>query len=122
MTLYEKENAMGGQFRIGAIPPAKQDILKALKYYVYQGKKYGVEFKSGVEVTPQLVSDEKPDAVILATGGIPLTPNIKGLTSRLLQAVDVLEGKRAAGKRCSLWRGNGGSRNRRLFRGFTGIR
>jgi len=38
VTLCEKENTLGGQYRIGAIPPAKQDIMKALRYYITMGK------------------------------------------------------------------------------------
>jgi 2,4-dienoyl-CoA reductase-like NADH-dependent reductase (Old Yellow Enzyme family)/thioredoxin reductase len=98
VTLYEKENVLGGQFRIGGIPPTKQEIMKALKYYIYQGKKYGVEFKMGIEVSPNLVDAEKPDVVILATGGIPLVPNIKGVANpEIVKAVDVLDGKKAVG-------------------------
>jgi 2,4-dienoyl-CoA reductase-like NADH-dependent reductase (Old Yellow Enzyme family)/thioredoxin reductase len=100
VTLYEKENVLGGQLRIGGIPPTKQEILKALKYYIYQGKKYGVEFRLGVEASPELVAAEKPDVVILATGGVPLVPNIKGANNpEIARAVDVLEGKRTVGEK-----------------------
>ncbi|WP_026485734.1 oxidoreductase [Caldanaerobius polysaccharolyticus] len=98
VTLYEKENVLGGQYRIGAIPPAKQDILKALRYYITMGKKYGVNYRLGVEVTEDLIEREKPDVVVLATGGVPLVPNIKGIDNpRFVKAVDVLEGKKEVG-------------------------
>lgn len=98
VTLYEKENVLGGQYRIGAIPPTKQDILKAIRYYITMGKKYGVEYKTGVEVTEDLIAKENPDVVILATGGVPLIPNIKGIDNpRFAKAVDILEGKKEAG-------------------------
>lgn len=98
VTLYDKENVLGGQYRIGAIPPAKQDILIALKYYIHMGKKYGVKYKLNTEVTPELVYAENPDAVILATGGIPLVPNLKGVNNpKVIKAVDVLEGKQTVG-------------------------
>jgi 2,4-dienoyl-CoA reductase-like NADH-dependent reductase (Old Yellow Enzyme family)/thioredoxin reductase len=98
VTLYEKENVLGGQYRIGAIPPAKQDILKAIRYYITMGKKYGAEYKMGVEVTEDLIMKENPDVVILATGGVPLVPNIKGIDNpKFVKAVDILEGKKEAG-------------------------
>ncbi len=98
VTLCEKENTLGGQYRIGAIPPAKQDIMKALRYYITMGKKYGVDYKLGVEVTEELIAKEKPDVVILATGGVPLIPNIKGIDNpKFVKAVDVLEGKKEVG-------------------------
>jgi NADPH-dependent 2,4-dienoyl-CoA reductase/sulfur reductase-like enzyme len=98
VTLYEKENVLGGQYRIGAIPPAKQDILKAIRYYITMGKKYGAEYKMGIEVTEDLIMKENPDVVILATGGVPLVPNIKGIDNpKFVKAVDILEGKKEAG-------------------------
>ncbi|GLI20053.1 oxidoreductase [Tepidanaerobacter syntrophicus] len=98
VTVYEKEEVLGGQYRIGAIPPTKQDILKALRYYITMGKKYGVEYKMGVEATEELILEENPDAVILATGGVPLMPNIKGIDNpKFVKAIDVLEGKKEVG-------------------------
>ena len=100
VTLYEKQNVLGGQFRIGGIPSTKDDILRAIKYYITMGKKYGVEHKLGVEVTPELVISEKPDVVILATGGIPLLPDIRGIDNpKFAKAVDVLDGKTDVGEK-----------------------
>ncbi|HIH77958.1 MAG TPA: FAD-dependent oxidoreductase [Halobacteria archaeon] len=99
VALYEKENVLGGQYRIGAIPPTKQDILKALKYYITMGKKYGVLYKTEVEVTDDLVMREKPDVVIIATGGVPLVPNIKGINNpNFAKAVEVLDGEKEVGR------------------------
>ena len=62
------------------------------------GKKYGVEYKTGVEVTEDLIAKENPDVVILATGGVPLVPNIKGINNpKFVKAVDILEGKKEVG-------------------------
>lgn len=99
VTLYEKEDKLGGQYRIAAIPPTKQDVAKAIRYYITMGKKYGVEYKLGTEVTEELIEKEKPDVVILATGGVPLIPNIKGIDNpKFVKAVDVLEGKKEVGQ------------------------
>ncbi|MBP8988997.1 MAG: FAD-dependent oxidoreductase [Clostridia bacterium] len=98
VTLYEKENVLGGQYRIGAIPPTKQDILKALRYYETMGKKYGVTYEMGVEVTDDFILKEKPDVVILATGAVPLIPRIPGIDNpNFVMAIDVLEGKKEVG-------------------------
>jgi 2,4-dienoyl-CoA reductase-like NADH-dependent reductase (Old Yellow Enzyme family)/thioredoxin reductase len=96
VTCYEKNDVLGGQFRLGGIPPTKQDIITALKYYVTMGRKYGVRFRLGQEVTPLLVAQEQPDVVVLATGGLPLRPAIPGIGNpRVLDAIDVLGGKQA---------------------------
>jgi NADPH-dependent 2,4-dienoyl-CoA reductase/sulfur reductase-like enzyme len=98
VTLYEKDDVLGGQYRIGAIPPTKQEITEVIRYYITMGKKYGVQYKSGVEVTEDLIMREKPDVVILATGGVPLIPNIKGIDNpKFVKAIDLLAGKKEAG-------------------------
>ena len=78
MTLYRegsgKNVVAGGQYRIGAIPPFKQDIARALGYYLHMCKKHGVTLKMGTGATADEILAQKPDAVILATGGEPLIP------------------------------------------------
>lgn len=99
VTLYEKEKKLGGQYRIGAIPPTKQEIIKALKYYETMGKKYGVEYKLGTEATEETIAVENPDVVILATGGVPLVPDIKGIENpKFVKAIDLLDGKKEVGQ------------------------
>lgn len=100
VTCYEKEDVLGGQLRIAGFPPNKQDLLRAIKYFVTMGRKHGVTYKLHTEVIPALVERENPDVVILATGGSPHRPEIKGIdTVELIDAVDALEGKKKPGKR-----------------------
>jgi len=96
--LYEKEPAFGGQYRVAAIPPFKQGISKAINYYVHQCEKYGVRFKLGVEATVEQILAEKPDSIVLATGGEPVISNIKGIAeTNIVTAMDIIGGKKAAG-------------------------
>ena len=98
VTCYEQKDVLGGQFRIGGIPPTKHDILGAIKYYHTMGRKYGVRFELGTVVTPDTVAAQQPDAVILATGGVPLRPAIPGIENPAFpDAVDVIDGKRVVG-------------------------
>jgi NADPH-dependent 2,4-dienoyl-CoA reductase/sulfur reductase-like enzyme len=95
--LYEKQEVLGGQFRIAAIPPFKQEIARAISYYIHMCKKYGVLFKMGVTATVSQILAEKPDVVIISTGGEPLIPDIKGIKgARVVTAWDILEGKKKA--------------------------
>jgi 2,4-dienoyl-CoA reductase-like NADH-dependent reductase (Old Yellow Enzyme family)/thioredoxin reductase len=100
VTVYEKQAVPGGQYRIGAMPPFKQDIARAIRYYLTMGQKYGVAYRFGVEVDAELVAKEQPDAVILATGGIPLTPPLPGVDNgKVIHAVDVIEGRTGVGEK-----------------------
>ncbi len=99
VTVYEKADKLGGQLRIAGMPPSKHLILSAIKYYITMGNKYGVIYKTNTEVTKALVLQEKPDTVIIATGGEPLLPNIPGIhNSEFVNAVDVLAGKKTVGR------------------------
>ncbi|HWQ76954.1 MAG TPA: FAD-dependent oxidoreductase [Syntrophomonas sp.] len=98
VTLYEKQNILGGAFRIAAIPSAKTDLTSPIKYYINQGRKFGVEYRLNTEVTPELIAKAKPDVVILATGGVQSVPKISGIDNpKFLKANDVLEGKAIPG-------------------------
>ena len=55
-----------------------------------------MRYRTGQEVTPELVLREQPDAVVLATGAVPLRPAIPGLDAAgVIDAVEVLDGKQA---------------------------
>lgn len=93
--LYEKQEVAGGQFRYAAFPPCKGDLAKMLYFYQNMCKKSGVRLHLNTEVGEELIREEKPDAVVLATGGIPLHPPIPGIhdyPERIVDAVDVLGG------------------------------
>jgi 2,4-dienoyl-CoA reductase-like NADH-dependent reductase (Old Yellow Enzyme family)/thioredoxin reductase len=100
VTLFEKETRLGGQLNLAALPPNKGDILPWLNYLVGQLEKAGVETKLKTEFSSGLINQRPPDAVIIATGGIPLIPDIPGVGSRnVVAAQDVLSGKAEAGQK-----------------------
>jgi len=97
--LYEKDKHLGGQYRIAAIPPFKQGIAGQLSYLIWMAKKYQVDIKMNCEFNAETLQEEKPDVVILATGGVPFVPPVKNLDKiNLTQANDILDGKVQAGK------------------------
>jgi len=94
VVLYEKDSRPGGQFNLAAIPPAKQELCKLTGYLCRQAMKAGVAMHFGVEVTPLLVTRERPDALVVATGGRPRIPEIPGVDrSNVFTAHDVLSGR-----------------------------
>ena len=98
--LAEKSSEIGGSFRLAAIPPTKQDIATALRAYVNHCKKEGVDIRLNTPVTPEFLSEIDPDAVILATGGLPLRINLEGIDGdNVMDAVDILDGTKTPGNR-----------------------
>jgi len=101
VVLFEKGKKPGGQLNIAALPPNKEDILPWLAYLTAQLNKGGVEMRLNTEATPENILTEKPDAVILALGGIPAKPPIPGIDGRnVVTAQDVLNGKVQTGQTC----------------------
>lgn len=98
--LAEKSAEIGGQFRLAAVPPCKQDIATALKSYYNHCKKHGVDIRLNTEVTEDFLKEIDPDTVILATGGTPLHINLPGIDGEnVIDAVDVLDGSAVPGAR-----------------------
>jgi len=78
VVLYEKENQLGGQVNMAAKAPYRAEFGDIARYLSQQMEKLGVQIKLGVEATPDMVEDEKPDAVVVATGSTPIVPSIPG--------------------------------------------
>jgi 2,4-dienoyl-CoA reductase-like NADH-dependent reductase (Old Yellow Enzyme family)/NADPH-dependent 2,4-dienoyl-CoA reductase/sulfur reductase-like enzyme len=100
VTLYERDDALGGQFRLASIPPRKQEIAAYLRYVSRQLEQLGVEVLLGQELTPSLASEARPDAVVVATGCRPLEPALGGNAGAdLVTAQEVLAGRARTGER-----------------------
>lgn len=99
VTLFDKAAQIGGNFLYAAYPPGKGDLAKMIHYYGYMCNKHGVDIRLNTPLTKKVVADDKPDAVILATGGMPLMLPIPGMDNpNFLAATDVLVGKAVTGK------------------------
>jgi NADPH-dependent 2,4-dienoyl-CoA reductase/sulfur reductase-like enzyme len=73
VTLYEKENRLGGQFYFAAQAPHKEELLDSIRYQTRMIERGGVNLKTNIHVTAKTLLDQCPDVIILATGGVPLT-------------------------------------------------
>ncbi len=99
VTLFERDTKLGGQLNIAALPPFKDDIFPWINYLANQVKKAGVEIKLNTDATTKIVAAGHPDAVVIATGGTPVMPDIPGIDKlNVITAQDVLSGKARAGQ------------------------
>ena len=104
VTLYEKNDRLGGQLIPAAIPPGKRNKIEPLGHYLEtRVRKLEVDIELGKEVSPEIVAAINPDAVVVATGVIPLIPEIRGINRpEVIRAVDVLAGRVAVGERVAI--------------------
>ncbi len=79
VTLYEMSDRLGGQINLAVRLPNRDYMGEITAHSVHQIEKLGVEIRLGVEITPEMVLAMAPDAVVVATGAVPLVPDIPGM-------------------------------------------
>jgi len=91
VSLYEKEPQLGGQLQIAAKAPGRSDMAEPARYYARQFELLGVQVHLGTAVDEELVRRAAPDAVIVATGGLPaLPPPIEGIELGKASGINVV--------------------------------
>ena len=100
VTLYEKDNELGGQLILATIPPDKQDLNSLLNYLKVQVAKSGVKVVLNKEATPEAVKKFAPDSIIIAVGSTPFVPDIPGVNGQnVMNCREVLSGQKKPGKK-----------------------
>lgn len=108
VVVFEKNIQPGGNLRLAAVPPHKNDFAKAVYTYMTLCRKYGVTLKLGTEATAESLAREQADSMIIATGAVPLVPDIPGIKNADVKyAEDFLEGRELAGGQNVLIMGGG---------------
>ncbi len=81
VTLYERERRPGGSLPLAATVKGfeREDLLGLARYLERQARTLGVAFKTGVDADRSIVEKEKPDVLIVATGGVHQIPKIPGI-------------------------------------------
>ena len=70
-SLDERQAQLGGAIRLAAAAPGRERLALAVDWLERQVRQLDVAIHSGVEMTAEQVSQEMPDAVIVAVGGMP---------------------------------------------------
>ena len=92
--LCECADRLGGQWIAATMPVGKTVFATFLNHQARELEKLGVDVRLNTAVTKELVEAEKPDAVIVATGGTPIVPPIPGADGpKVVTAHDVVLGK-----------------------------
>jgi 2,4-dienoyl-CoA reductase-like NADH-dependent reductase (Old Yellow Enzyme family)/thioredoxin reductase len=100
VVLFEKTKELGGRLIEASIPDFKADIRPLVTWLKTQIKKEKVEVKLGVEATPKLIKQEKPDVIIVAVGAeYTLPAEILQDQARVLVPEEVTVGKKKVGKK-----------------------
>lgn len=99
VTLCEKTNSIGGQFKIAGLAPRKEEFALAADNMEATLKKVGVKVLKLTEVNKDFIKEFAPDEIVLATGANQFVPPIKGVEGdNVVLAWDVLKGESTVGK------------------------
>ena len=124
VTLVERTDRLGGQFRLAGLQPSRGQILDLLAWFERELARLGVDVRCGTELDAAAVAGFGADVVIVATGArparagfqrsLPMVDRLPGVDEPTVVAIhDVLDGTAEVGRRVLLlddlgdWRGTG---------------
>ena len=94
VSLYEKSDRLGGLLNDATVASFKEYMRLYLQWDIRQTVQCGAEIHLNTEVTPELVEQVNPDAVIVASGSTYVHPNIPGITLEKVKTVSDVENHR----------------------------
>jgi 2,4-dienoyl-CoA reductase-like NADH-dependent reductase (Old Yellow Enzyme family)/thioredoxin reductase len=92
VTVFEATGKPGGQVRLTARSPRRQEMIGIIDWRMEQCIARGVEFRFDTVAEEADVAAERPDIVIIATGGLPHTEVLESGNDLVLSAWDVISG------------------------------
>lgn len=101
VTLYEREDQLGGQFRLARQVPGKEEFEETLRYYRRQLEIQGVEVK--MRTSPNVSELKSYDEIVMSSGVVPRKIDLPGIDGDNVSLYnEVLGGDRPIGKRVAI--------------------
>jgi 2,4-dienoyl-CoA reductase (NADPH2) len=101
VTLFEREEQLGGQFNLAKVVPGKQEFAESVAYYAERLRRAGVNVVLNRVAGPGDLA--RFDEAVIATGIDPRKPDIAGVSHRsVVSYVDVLTGRAKVGERVAI--------------------
>ncbi|MDD5399108.1 MAG: FAD-dependent oxidoreductase, partial [Dehalococcoidia bacterium] len=103
VTIYDKNNSLGGVVVAGSVPESKDADRRLVKWYEKELKDAGVKVNLGREMTLDRIGKLDADEIVVGTGATAKVPPIPGVDlPHVCTATDLLLGKKEAGKRVTV--------------------
>jgi 2,4-dienoyl-CoA reductase-like NADH-dependent reductase (Old Yellow Enzyme family)/thioredoxin reductase len=92
VVVFEAASNAGGQIRLTAQSARRKEMIGIIDWRMAQCEKLGVTFHFNTWAEAETIEAEKPDVVIIATGGIPDTEILKSGNELAVSAWDIISG------------------------------
>lgn len=92
VVVFEAANDPGGQVRLTAQSERRREMISIIDWRMSQCDKLGVVFRFNTWAEAATVQAEKPDVVIIATGGLPHTEVLSRGNELVVSAWDIISG------------------------------
>lgn len=103
VSLFESSAAIGGQFNIAKRIPGKEEFYETLRYFQKMLEVNGVNLQLNTRVDAEQLSQLGFDEIVLATGIVPRTPDIKGIDHpKVISYLDAILETKPVGKRVAI--------------------
>ncbi|MFN0042312.1 MAG: FAD-dependent oxidoreductase [Alphaproteobacteria bacterium] len=107
VVLFEAASATGGQIKIAAKAPWREQLAGISRWLDMQVRKLGVDLRLSTEANAARVLAEIPDIVVIATGGAPSPGRFEG-AEHAVSTWDILEGRAAPAETVLVYDDHGG--------------
>jgi 2,4-dienoyl-CoA reductase (NADPH2) len=103
--VYDKRKELGGTLlEASRAPYGDEELMTCVNYQKKMCEMAGVEFHLGTEVTDDLIQEEMPDTVVLATGPVyAKNQGPVGGRENVVNVLDVMAGKAEIGENVVVW-------------------
>ncbi len=101
VTVYEKADTVGGQVNLIGKRPGRGAMQGVTRYLKHMLTELGVSIQTGLKATPELILEQAPDAVVVATGSVPVSKPFPGEYGppAVLNGWDVIQGTHPVGQK-----------------------
>ena len=101
VTVFERADEVGGQFRLAMRIPGKEEFAETLRYFSRRLEVLGAQVRLGQAPTAAELSSY--DEVVVATGVVPRVPELEGVDHPSVASyADVLSGRVVPGRRVAV--------------------
>jgi len=98
VTLYEKNDFLGGQLKHADYAKFQWPLKEYKEYLIRQMKKSGIEVLLSTRATPELIKKMEFDVIMVAAGAEPIVPDTPGADGKNILTPIFAYGNRAVGK------------------------